>query len=172
MSVRFFSSEYLAALADEAASSPRLRQHRNEHRSYEEPCQRLFNAIGVESYIRPHRHAQASTVETLVAVRGLFGLIAFDDQGSVRETIRFGTEKYGDTSESGVGVEIDANTWHTVVALRANSVLLEVKAGPFDPNAAKEFASWAPAEGTAAARDYLHWLRTLIPDTSTVAPIR
>jgi cupin fold WbuC family metalloprotein len=52
-----FGSEYLDELSGLAKVSPRLRQHRNIHTSYDDPCQRLFNAIEPESYIRPHRHA-------------------------------------------------------------------------------------------------------------------
>lgn len=44
------------------------------------------------------------------------------------------------------GVELPAGTWHTIVPLLDNSVLLEVKSGPFAPNLAKEFAPLAPEE--------------------------
>jgi hypothetical protein len=44
----------------------------------------------------------------------------------------------------------------------AGSILLELKAGPFNPNAAKEPAPWAPEEGTSDGRDYLQRLRELI----------
>jgi hypothetical protein len=54
-----------------------------------------------------------------------------------------------------VGAEVACNTWHTVVALEAGCVLLEVKAGPFDPNQPKDLAPWAPEEGSSAAESYL-----------------
>jgi hypothetical protein len=37
-------------------------------------------------------------------------------------------------------------------------VLLEIKAGPFDPKQPKNLATWAPEEGSAEARDYLNRL--------------
>jgi hypothetical protein len=45
-----------------------------------------------------------------------------------------------------------------VVALEPGCVLLEVKAGPFDPNQPKDLAPWAPEEGSEAAADYLNFL--------------
>ena len=40
-------------------------------------------------------------------------------------------------------------------------ILCEVKEGPFDPQKAKEFAPWAPSEGSANAQDYFDQLRGL-----------
>jgi len=46
-----------------------------------------------------------------------------------------------------------------VIALRPDSVLFEVKSGPFDPLQAKEFAPWAPAEDSPETLFYLENLR-------------
>lgn len=162
MSVKKLSSDLLASLAEEASRSPRARLHRNLHESYEDPCQRLLNAIGMDSYIRPHRHALDPKSECLVAVRGMFALLVFDNAGVVQEVVRFCTEKYCDEGGSSVGVELPPGTWHTVIALAPNSVLLELKAGPFEPSAAKEPAPWAPEEGAIEAGPYLQRLRELI----------
>jgi cupin fold WbuC family metalloprotein len=143
----------LNELVDQAKVSSRLRQHKNIHTSYQEPCQRLFNAIEIGSYIRPHKHASDPRDEMLVAVRGLMALLSFDDQGAVVDVVRFGSEAFG--PELAVGLELSANTWHTVVALVPGCVLLEVKAGPFDPNQPKDLAPWAPEEGASLAQDYL-----------------
>ena len=43
-------------------------------------------------------------------------------------------------------------------SLEPGCVLLEVKAGPFDPNQPKDLAPWAPVEGSVAAADYLNRL--------------
>jgi hypothetical protein len=50
---------------------------------------------------------------------------------------------------------VASTSWHTVIALEPGCVLLEVKAGPFDPNQPKVLAPWAPEEGSDAAGDYL-----------------
>lgn len=157
MQVSVFSAEYLDSLTAEASASPRRRQHRNVHVDYGEPVQRLFNAITRASYIRPHRHGAVPRVETMLGVRGRLALVLFDETGGVTEIVPFGTTSSG--ARLAVGVEIPPATWHTVVALDDDAILFEVKAGPFDPQAPKELAPWAPAEGTADAVGYLARIR-------------
>lgn len=148
-----FSADYMSDLTAQAKINKRLRQHRNVHQSFQEPCQRLFNAIEPGSYIRPHRHTSDPRDELLVAVRGLMALITFDDEGQVENVLRFGTERFG--GEVCAAVEVPPAVWHTVIALRKDSVLLEVKAGPFNPRQPKDLAPWAPEEGSVDAPDYL-----------------
>ena len=154
--MKAFDAQYLNDLTGQAKNSPRLRQHRNIHQTYQEACQRLFNAIEPGSYIRPHRHASEPREELLIAIRGLMALITFNDQGFVTSFLRFGSEKNG--LDLAAGVEVASSTWHTVVALEPGCVLIEVKAGPFDPNQPKDLAPWAPEEGSEAAADYLSCL--------------
>jgi len=154
--VKIFDPNYLNGLTAEAFANPRKRQHRNIHASYEDPCQRLFNAIEPGSYIRPHRHASDPRDELLIAVRGLMALVTFDELGKVTRVLNFGSEKYGENMA--IGVEVPANTWHTVIALKPGCLLLEIKAGPFDPNQPKDLALWAPDEGTEKANAYLNQL--------------
>jgi cupin fold WbuC family metalloprotein len=158
--MKIFCSEYLEDLSEQANNNLRLRQHRNIHSSYQEPCQRLFNAIEPDSYIRPHRHASDPREELLIAVRGLMVLVTFNDQGAVNSFLRFGSEKHG--SSLAIGAEVPANIWHTVLALEAGSVLLEVKAGPFDELQPKNLAPWAPEEESIGARQYLVNLISMI----------
>lgn len=159
MTVKVFSVDYLDSLVEEASRSSRARQHRNIHECYDDPCQRFMNAIGMDSYIRPHRHSLDPKAETLIAVRGQFALITFDDAGVVLNIVRFGTE----TDETvPVGADLPPGTWHTSIALVYGAVLLELKAGPFNPNGAKEPAPWAPEERTSDGRDYLQRLREMI----------
>ncbi|MDP2127578.1 MAG: WbuC family cupin fold metalloprotein [Pseudohongiella sp.] len=162
MTIKQFDAKYLSSLTGEAFNSARARQHRNIHTSYEDPCQRFMNAIGMDSYIRPHRHAIDPKAETLIAVRGMFALISFDDNGAVHEIIRFATERYAVEHDLAVGVGLTPGIWHTIVALQPGSILLELKAGPFNPQAAKEPAPWAPEEGTAEGASYLQALRERI----------
>ncbi len=154
-----FDVKYLNDLTWHAKNSPRLRQNRNIHQNYQDACQRLFNAIEPGSYIRPHRHASEPREELLIAIRGSMALITFDDRGSVTGILRIGSEKHG--SDLAAGAEVASGTWHTVVALVPGCVLLEVKAGPFDPNQPKDLALWAPEEGSAMAQGYLQVLAEL-----------
>jgi cupin fold WbuC family metalloprotein len=154
--MKLFDAYYLNELTGQAKLSPRLRQHHNIHQSYQDACQRLFNAIEPGSYIRPHRHLGDPRDELLIAVRGEMALVTFDDQGGVTNVLRFGTERLGE--DMALGAEVTASTWHTVIALEPSCVLLEIKAGPFDPNQPKDLALWAPVEGSAIAKEYLNLL--------------
>lgn len=154
--MKLFSPDYLSDLTLKAKISGRLRQHRNIHQSYQDANQRLFNAIEPGSYIRPHRHASDPRDELLVAIRGLMELISFNDSGTVTNVLYLGTEKYGPGTSP--AAEVPPDTWHTVIALESGCVLLETKAGPFDPDQPKDLAPWAPDEGSTAALAYLNKL--------------
>jgi cupin fold WbuC family metalloprotein len=159
--MKVFSADYLSGLTSQAQSNSRKRQYRNIHESYDDPCQRLFNAIEPGSYIRPHRHASDPKNELLFAARGLMALVTFDDQGNVIEIVHFGADRSG--VDLAIGAEVPASRWHTVIALESGSVLLEVKAGPFDPQQPKDMAPWAPAEGSLASASYLSQITKIIP---------
>jgi cupin fold WbuC family metalloprotein len=90
MKVVDMSSAMLDRLTTRAESSPRRRQHHNLHATHADPVQRLFNAVDVDSYIRPHRHWQDPKAETLLGIRGTFTFVTFDDAGKVVEAIEFG----------------------------------------------------------------------------------
>lgn len=47
-----------------------------------------------------------------------------------------------------------------MVALAPGTVLFELKEGPYRPLGDKDFAAWAPAEGTVEAAALEDWLRT------------
>lgn len=126
-----------------ARQSPRCRKNLNLHDSPAAPAQRFFNAIEPDSYVRPHRHLDAGKEETLLVVCGRIGVLVFDDDGLVVESavLAAGTPVFGYHFPLGV--------WHSIVALEAGSVFLEVKGGPYLPFATGDFADWAPDEGSA-----------------------
>lgn len=154
--MKIFDTDYLNQLTKEALGNSRKRQHRNIHETFQDPCQRLFNAIEPGSYIRPHRHASDPRDELLIAIRGVMALVTFDEQGKVTAVVRFGSDRR--TKDLAAGAEVPSNTWHTVIALEPACVLLEVKAGPFDPSMPKDLAPWAPEEGGPSAEQYLQQL--------------
>jgi len=151
-----FSAEFLGNLSYQAVFTPRRRQHLNLHTDYVDACQRLFNAIEPDSYLQPHRHGHAQGPETMIAVRGLMALVIFDGGGKITEVHRFGAGTHAADPSVAVGIETPPGIWHTVVSLESGSVLLELKAGPFDPHFPKFAASWAPAEGTADGKNTLN----------------
>lgn len=133
-----------------AKNSPRKRQHYNLHKSYDEYLQRFLNAVEPGSYIRPHRHITAGKTEIFIAFTGRFLVLIFDSKGNLTD------HQILSPAKSPYAVEIAPDTFHTVCSLESGSVAFEIKDGPFDPAAAKDFASWAPEEGTPEALQYLH----------------
>lgn len=159
MRINIFSDDILNDLTFEAKKNPRRRQHKNLHADFQEACQRFFNAIEPESYLRPHRHGPHQGAETLIAVKGLLGLVIFDDEGKVILTHLFGAGRHAGEKGVAIGVEVQPGQWHTVVSLEEKSVLLEIKGGPFNPEAPKYFAPWAPDEMSLESENYLKGLR-------------
>jgi cupin fold WbuC family metalloprotein len=159
--MKVFSAGYLDELSAQASKSPRKRQHLNIHEDYQDPSQRLFNALEPDTYIRPHRHFSDPKTELLIGVRGLMALVVFKDDGTVNSVLRFGTNH--SIQGLAIGAEITPNTYHTVIALESGSVLLEVKAGPFDMSLPKDLAPWAPEEGALASLPYLNQLKESLP---------
>ncbi|MCK9991325.1 MAG: WbuC family cupin fold metalloprotein [Rugosibacter sp.] len=153
----------LDSLCAQAAASPRRRKNHNLHTSDTALAHRLLNAVQTDSYIAPHRHLDPSKDETFVVLRGLMGLIIFDDAGNVIEQIKVGSGRTADSvanraENTTLGVDIPAGTWHTSLALVPDTVILEAKAGPYQPLTEAERAPWAPAEGSPeAAAQLAHW---------------
>ena len=135
-----------------ARLSPRLRRNHNFHTADTDACHRLLNGMEPGSYILPHRHLDPNKDETFVILRGAFGLVLFDDAGEVAQMLLL---RAGGTT---LGATVPSGTWHTLIAFEPGGVFLEAKAGPYLPLSDAERAPWAPAEGDAAAADYLEAL--------------
>lgn len=154
--MRIIDDNLLDAVSTAAGSSSRLRKHYNLHTRYDEPCQRLLNAVEPGSYIRPHRHLTPPKPETFVALRGRFAALIFSDSGDAEQVIPFGAR--GGTA----GVDVPAGAWHAIVSLESGSVFFETKPGPYEPLSDKDWAPWAPAEGSAEAPAYLAKLEEIV----------
>jgi cupin fold WbuC family metalloprotein len=132
-----------------AAASPRLRANWNFHSGPEAALQRFLNAIEPGTYLRPHRHVTPPKEETFLVLRGRALVVEFDDEGRVTDQFVL------DASGEGRGVEIAGGVWHSFAALERGTVLYELKQGPFDAATDKEFAEWAPEEGSDEAGPWL-----------------
>ena len=145
----------LAEVAAQAAANPRRRRNRNFHTHESAPTHRMLNALQPDSYVRPHCHLDPAKDESIIALRGRFGVVIFGHDGAVlsHEVIA----PQGDA----VGVDIAHATFHSLVALDADAVFFEAKAGPYVPLVEAELAPWAPAEGAPGAAAFLARLRSL-----------
>lgn len=141
-----------------AKTLPRLRKNYNFHKEYSDTLQRLLNAMEPMSYIRPHKHEDPDKREVFFVLRGKALVVEFDDKGNITEYSVL------DPLEGRYGAEIPEKIFHTIISLQSGTVVYEVKDGPYSPIDDKNFASWAPPEGSPDAAVYLRKLVSeLIP---------
>jgi cupin fold WbuC family metalloprotein len=141
--------ELASGVAEQAKSSPRLRKNHNFHADYADPMNRMLNALEPGTYVRPHKHESPDKCEVFIVLTGKAVALRFDDTGAIIEHAVL-------ESVSGVyGVEFPPREWHTIISLVPGTVLYEVKPGPYAPLSDKNFAPWAPPEGSPQTTDYL-----------------
>ena len=136
-----------------AKASPRRRIIMQMHRSDSDGVQRMLNFMQRGSYARPHCHPEPENIETLAVLKGSVGFLVFEPSGSVRSAHRLDAG-----NPASCLVDIERGVWHTLVPLADDTVILEIKRGPYSANADKTFAPWSPAEGSADASSYLKQL--------------
>jgi len=136
--------------------SPRKRIIQPIHRSLDDPLHRMFNAIQPGSYARPHRHLDPPKAKAWIVLQGKLLFITFSDDGTIdhHATLTAGGECFG--------VDLVPGRYHTVCALMPDTVIYEVKTGPYLAMNDKAFAPWAPEEGTPEAAAYLNHLLSLV----------
>jgi cupin fold WbuC family metalloprotein len=140
--------------------SPRGRIIRPFHPSENDTLHRMLNVIQPLSYIQPHRHGTPPKAESIVVLQGAIGCVIFSDLGAVEQAHVLGAKR------PAFGIDIHAGVFHTLFALEADTVLFEVKQGPYEKTSDKDFASWAPQEGADEAQAYLEQLSRLCPGKS------
>ncbi len=154
MSVRQLNESLFNELAELARISPRQRSHHNFHENAEDSVQRILIALQPNSYVAAHSHPQDWKWEMLLVLRGELDCLLFSADGEV-------LDRYSLTPEnSASGVELPAGCWHSVVCKQPDTMLLEIKPGPYDPATAALVAHWCPSEGEDAAARCNEWMRT------------
>jgi cupin fold WbuC family metalloprotein len=148
---RFLDQTLFGVLAEQAAASPRQRQHHNFHQM-DEPCHRMAVGLQPNTYIPPHRHLSADKAEALLVLKGRLGLLIFNDAGEVLD------KRVLEAGGACVGVDLPPGVFHALVVLEADSILFECKAGPYKPVGEGEQASWAPREGEPGVAEYQAWM--------------
>ena len=135
--------------------SPRKRIILPFHKSPSDNLHRMLNAIQPESYIQPHRHLDPPKAESIIVLKGSIIFVEFDNTGEIKNYVQLSSDSFN------IGIDIEPGVFHTFFALVEDTVLFEVKPGPYDQGTDKDFASWAPSEGTESAIDYLRNLYEL-----------
>lgn len=89
-------------------------------------------------------HPQPGAVENVIVLRGAIDFFRFDAGGKVLDRIPL--------KEGGAGmIDMEPGVWHTFTAVVPDTVILEVKRGPYRADLDKVFAPWAPLEGAPEA---------------------
>jgi cupin fold WbuC family metalloprotein len=133
----------LEDMLQKAAASTRRRSHMLLHADHQDQVQRLLIGLEPDSYVRPHVHSEQW--EMLVLLHGQLDVPIFTPEGALAQRLPM--------SAAAPVVQIPLATWHGAVA-QTESVVMEVKPGPYRPN---EFAAWAPEEGATAATGFVQW---------------
>lgn len=132
----------------ESRLSPRRRIIFPIHRSSEDLVQRMLNFMQRGSYIQAHQHPREWATETIHVIAGELGFITFNEEGEILTVHRLGV---------GELIDIEARVWHAVIPLADDTLILEIKRGPYCDED-KVFADWAPSESSEEAPAYLKWL--------------
>jgi cupin fold WbuC family metalloprotein len=137
--------------------SPRKRIMVPIHRTPEASVQRMLNIMQNGSYVRPHLHSKLNGSETICVLQGKALFFQFDDQGTII------TSRILTSQPSHCLVDIESNVWHTFFALEPDTILLEIKFGPYDAKHDKTFPLWAPEEESSEGIAYMQRLIESVP---------
>lgn len=123
--MKLINKELLDNITKQAKENSRLRMNYNLHDSLSSKAQRLLNALEPGTIIPIHRHPY--TAETYLLLRGEIRVMYYNDQKEETESIvlDFQTNNYG--------IHIPAGQWHTLEVLKSESIILEIKDGPYIP---------------------------------------
>jgi cupin fold WbuC family metalloprotein len=119
------------------------------HKSDDDNPHRMFNAMQPGTYVRPHRHLVVPKSEVFLVLRGALDFLVFDDDGALEfaRTLRAGSEDFG--------VDLAPGRFHGILVREPDTLVYEVKPGPYAASNDKDFAAWAPAEGEPGVPAYV-----------------
>ena len=147
--MKLLNNQLIEKVATQAKNSARKRMNLNFHETLEANVQRMLNALEPGTYIHPHKHEDPDKFEAFLILKGKALVIEFDDLGNIKENniLSPGSENWG--------TEIAPRQWHSIVSLEPGTVIYEIKDGPYSPINDKNFATWAPNEGSTECEAYL-----------------
>jgi cupin fold WbuC family metalloprotein len=143
------TAELAASALAYSRSSPRGRVILPFHERASDPLHRMFNAVQPGSYVRPHRHLDPPKAEAWVLLRGAVAFFTFEPDGSARDCLHIaaGSDVFG--------VDLAPGVYHSFIALEPDTLIYEVKPGPYAPSNDKTFPDWAPEEHSPQAAAYM-----------------
>ncbi len=148
------NAQLIGEVIAEAKNSERKRINLNFHEEMKDPLQRMLNSMQPGTYLQPHKHENPDKREVFLALTGKFVVLQFNDDGNIADHMIL------DPSVNDFAAEVDARVYHSIICLEPDSIIYELKDGPYDPSDDKNFATWAPAEGEPDCNQYLNTILT------------
>ncbi|WP_034636190.1 WbuC family cupin fold metalloprotein [Chitinivibrio alkaliphilus] len=142
-------------LLRDSRNSHRRRSHYEIHDSLQDSTQRFLNIMQRDSYIPPHTHTSPGAWELFTLCRGAAEvLLFFDETSTISQRISLRSQRMP------YFCEIPAGIAHSVYAQEDDTILLEIKPGPYTPKTRADQCAWAPSEESPQAKKFLQWLKT------------
>ena len=142
------TENFITDLITKVKTSERQRGNYNFHKQASDTLQRMLNVMEPGTYVQPHKHENPDKREAFIILKGKVAVVEFSDDGKITDHIIL------DHNKGNYGVEIAPRKWHTLICMETETVLYEVKDGPYNPEDDKQFAKWAPAEGSGDTIKY------------------
>lgn len=125
--MKLIGKEIIVQVNEQARKSPRLRMNYNIHDTLDEPVHKMVNSLQPGTVMPIHRHLHPAKKETFVLLQGSLEVRRYNDDGSV-------AERHVLSRASGsIICEIMPEDWHSFTVLEPDTVILEVKMGPYIP---------------------------------------
>ena len=112
-------------LIAKAKESPRLRCNLDMRNSAEDQSQRMLNALEPGTVMPIHHH---KVDEMFVILRGRVNVTIHNDKGEVIQSVALSP------LNGHYAVNIKAGEWHSLTCEEPNTVIMEVKEGPYIPH--------------------------------------
>jgi cupin fold WbuC family metalloprotein len=127
----------ISQLISTAKKNPTGKVRLCSHINTDEAIHEMFIVHREGTYVRPHKHLDKT--ESMLVIEGVVDYLIFNDDGKVREIIKMGDYKSGDSFYQSTS----ANTYHGLLIHSEWLVFLEITKGPFISEETL-FASWSP----------------------------
>lgn len=125
--MKVIGNEIIEMLNAQARENSRLRMNYNIHENMEETVHKLINSLQLGTVLPIHRHLHPAKKETFVLLKGELEVLRYNDEKEV-------IERHLLSENSGNCIcEIMPEEWHSLNVLAENTVILEIKQGPYIP---------------------------------------
>lgn len=125
--MKIINQEIIANLHQRAKESERLRMNYNIHESLDEEVHKLLNSLQPGTVMPIHRHLHPAKKETFVLLQGALEVRKYHDDKTIAEHYLM-SDKNGN-----IICEIMPGEWHSFEVLEPDTLILEIKKGPYVP---------------------------------------